>query len=371
MVIERGTLGLLLLAGLSACGSPASETVSGTQAGATEAAADAETIPVSLADVRREPVSSLYVTSTTVRPEKQATVTARTRGVIRRLHVEEGVLVVEGQELALLEDDEQRIEQVRARSIRDTKARELARAAELHARGLLSDETYEVTRREASEAEQAAALAELNLSRTVIRAPFAGRVLRRHLDPGSTVADGTPVYDVADVEPLHADVNVPERHLALLTVGQPVRVLPGTGAVAAEARIERLAPAVDTTTGTVKVTLAIAQANGLRPGAFVRVEIVTDTHDAALVVPRSALVAEGRRWHLFRLDPGQDKVVKVDVALGYEEGDRVEVLGLDDGALDLAPGVRVVSAGASALTDGARVRVVETPSEESPADVAA
>ena len=58
----------------------------------------------------------------------------------------------------------------------------------------------------------AAELAELALSRTVVRPPFAGTIVRRHVDVGATVSrTGTPVYDLADVDPLYADVNVPER----------------------------------------------------------------------------------------------------------------------------------------------------------------
>jgi len=114
---------------------------------------------------------------------------------------------------------------------------------------------------------------------------------------------------------------------------------------------------VDPATGTVKVTLAVARATGLRPGAFVRVDIVVDTHQEALVVPRSSLVAEGRRWNLFRLAEEGETVEALEVTLGYEEGDRVEILEVLEGAAALEPGDRVVVLGASALSDGSRVEV--------------
>jgi multidrug efflux pump subunit AcrA (membrane-fusion protein) len=89
------------------------------------------------------------------------------------------------------------------------------------------------------------------------------------------------------------------------------------------------------------------------------VDIVIDTHEEALVVPRSALVAEGRRWNLFRLAEEGETVQALEVRLGYEEGDRVEILEVLEGAGPLAPGDRVVVLGASALSDGARVEVHE------------
>ena len=189
----------------------------------------------------------------------------------------------------------------------------------------------------------------------LITAPFAGIVLVRHLDPGNTVTTGTPVYDLADVDPLYVDVEVPERHVARLSVGQAVRLRPDAAPVPVAARIERIAPLVDPATGTVKVTLTVRGAHELRPGAFVRVEIITDTHPQALVVPRSALVAEGRRWYLYRLDPAGKTAHKLEVDLGYEGDQRVEVLPAARGALNR--GAQVIVAGAGALSDGAPVEV--------------
>jgi len=318
-----------------------------------------DAIPVHVAPARREALSLLYSTSATLRADRRATVTARARGILEKLLAEEGDSVAEDEPLALLEDDSQRIELERAEALRDTKRRELARARELHGKGLLSDADFERIRREATEAEQAAALAELDVSRTVIRAPFAGRILRRYLDEGSTVSDGTPLYDLADLDPLYADVAIPERQVARLRPGQKVRVFVEGHSGPVEATIERLGPEVDPSKGTVKVTISVRSGAELRPGAFARVEIVLDTHPNALVVPRSALVAEGRRWHLFRVAPGgEGRVQKLEVRLGYEEEQKVEIAGVETPGASLEPGALVVVTGAGALTDGARIEII-------------
>jgi len=328
--------------------------LSGCDAGpdAQAATEGGEAIAVEVAPAASDTLSALYSTSATLRAEKRATVTARTRGVVERLLVEEGDDVAAGDPLAELEDDEQRLELARARAVAEIREREHTRARDLSARGMLSENDLEAARRAAEEARHAAALAELRLERTVIAAPFAGRVVRRHLDVGAAVSDGTAVLDLADLDPLMADVRVPERHVARLAVGQTVRLAADATGVRVDGVIERLAPAVDPATGTVKVTLAVpsdaAGAGALRPGAFVRADVVTETR-SGVVVPRSALVAMGRRWFVFRVGPGRAAEL-LEVEPGFEEGDRVEVVAAEP---PLAAGDRVVVKGAAALTEGA------------------
>ena len=360
----------LLVMGLAiGCGGDGADSHSGDGHGPDAAGAEADepAIAVKVGDVIFEPISSLYSTSATLRADRQATVIARTRGVVERLVVEEGDRVGAGQALAYLEDDEQAIAAARARSTEEKARRDFERLSGLHDRGLSSLDAFEASRTLAEDAKHALELAELELSRTVIRAPIAGMVVTRHLDVGATVSDGTPVYDLADLDPLYADINIPERHVTQLGPGQEVRLAADATNAEASAIIERIAPAVDPTTGTVKVTVAVKGNSGLRPGAFVRVDIVTDTHHEALVVARSALVAEGRRWHLYRLTD-DDLVEQIEVVLGFESGDRVEIDHATDSEVALSPGDQVVILGAPALSDGAKIRVMDDKPESSSAD---
>ena len=319
--------------------------------------AEPDAIAVRTAMAEQRTLSELWTSSATLRPERQATVTARSTGVVERLSVEEGDWVTKGQVLAVLEDDELLIALEKTQIAEETKLHEFGRAVELHAKGLLAEETFQQKSRESREASNATKLAKLNLSRCVIRAPFAGRVLKRHLEIGATLSHGTDAFDLADLDPLEADVNVPEPQVARMAAGQVVRITTDAKGAQAEAVIERIAPSVNPDTGTVKVTLAVDAAEGLRPGSFVRVSVVTETHVDATVVPRAALVAEGRHWHLFAVAPDGETVQRIAVSPGLEEDGLVEILGPEGGASPIEPGREVVVLGAPALSDGARVRI--------------
>lgn len=312
--------------------------------------AAAAPVAVRALPVRVRPMAARYLTSTRLRAKQRAAVTARTRGVIERFRVEEGQQVAAGVVIVELEQVDQRIELEGARS--ELKDREAAwrRNEVLFKRGALTEDALRESRLAYHAAKQRAARAELALARTRIKAPFAGQVLVRHADPGARVDDGTPLLDLADVYPLEADVSVPERHVGALRIGQPA-FLRGEGELFA-AQIARIAPSVDTASGTVKVTLRAQHGVRERPGAFVQVAIVTALREEARVVPRSALVGEGTGWHLFRLrassqpdgqTPGAGRVERLEVQLGFEDGPWVEVRG------QLAPDDLVVTQGAAAL----------------------
>lgn len=341
------------------CGSTDGSASKG-EGGSARTAQTGDAAAVRVEPVVRAAMSDLYATSATLRAQRSATITARTRGRVRALLVEEGDRVRADQVVARLEDDEQKIAFERSTAELATLERELARLERLFEGKLVSETEFEKVRRDAETARHGAALAELELSRTEIRAPFDGVVVERLLDVGATVADGTAVFEIADLDPLEADVSVPERHVARLEAGQRVRLFADATALSLEASVLRIAPAVDPETGTVKVTLAVDAKSGLRPGAFVRVEIVSDTRTDALVVARRALVAEGNRFRLFRVAEGEEGMIaeEIEVRPGYEERDRVEIREILGGKV-LAENDRVVVLGAPALTDGAAVEIVE------------
>jgi len=88
--------------------------------------------------------------------------------------------------------------------------------------------------------------------------------------------------------------------------------------------VKRISPLVDADSGTVEVIVDVPFDRNLRPGMYVSAQIVLDTHEDALAIPKRALVYEDELPHVFVVEQGVAKQRELD--LGYQEPERVEVL---------------------------------------------
>jgi membrane fusion protein (multidrug efflux system) len=208
---------------------------------------------------------------------------------------------------------------------------------------------------------------ELNLSHTEVTAPFAGTVALRTVRLGDSVTTASPLFVLTDGNHLRAIFHRPQRELDLFTPatgsnGQTAsglslevvarsEALPG---IDVRGRILRVSPTIDATSGSFRVTVDLSPRGAgprLLPGMLVRLEIITDRHADALVVPKRALRREGEAVHLFVLRDGSAS--RVDVTIGYAEGNFTEVV--PAAGQSLQTGDRVIVVGNRDLEEGDEV----------------
>src|SRR3546814_3328773 len=112
-------------------------------------------------------------------------------------------------------------------------------------------------------------LANLELSYTKVVAPIPGVVASRSIKPGNFVQINTPIFRIVDDSRLELTLNVPEREIATLKSGQPVKLqvdaLPGR---TFEGTVDRVAPVVDAGSGTFRVICSFAGGDALQAGMF-------------------------------------------------------------------------------------------------------
>ena len=342
------------------------------------------------------PLVQRVVASGEVDSQSLAQVGSEITGVVKARHVREGDSVQAGDLLLELRDDEQQarlreaeaalqqlvdsqrpqaqaaLREAQSNLIQATRERE--RRDELFDRQLVSAEQREQARQTEISArvardraqltaaaaapggsdeqvlQQRLAAARAALERTQIRAQVDGMVQVREVEPGDLVQPGSILLQIARADSREIIVPLDEKDLGPVKVGQAALIIADAYPLETlEGRVSFVAPAVDTSRGTIDIHLDLQQpADFLRQGMTVSVDIRTGSRDQALVLSNDALLnRQGQQAEVLRWT-GQRQGERVPVQLGLRGTGLTEITqGLTAGDVVLADEV----------AEGQRVRV--------------
>jgi RND family efflux transporter MFP subunit len=198
-------------------------------------------------------------------------------------------------------------------------------------------------------ARAAADAAALRRSFADLRAPAAGIISKRLVQPGQVVAAGSELLRLIRDGRLEWRAELPSAQLAQVHPGDLVR-LRGRDGADVTGRVRAVSPGVDADTRTGTVYADLPQPGGLQPGTYLEGRIESGTA-RALAVPGAAVVLRDGFPCVFTVD-AQGKAQQRRIETGSSDGGWTEVRS------GLQAGERVVVEGAGFLTDGDRVRVV-------------
>lgn len=353
--LVRATAVLAVAISLALAGCGGGEPAEGSETAAAEGGKADEkkvpAVPVEVATVGRNEISASYGGTASLEAPAEAQVVAKGSGVVLQIFVEEGDQVTAGQVLARIDPDRPRLEMERARATVRKLENNYRRSKELLESKLVSAEASEQIRYDLESARASYELAQLELSHTNIVAPISGVIAQRMIKPGNLIALNAPAFRIVDISQLEAVLNVPERELATLKAGMPLRMIadavPGR---VFEGRVDRISPVVDPGSGTFRVVTAFEGGGLLRPGMFGRIEVVYDQRKDALTMPRIALLDDEGEPAVYVVR--ENKAVRTPVELGYVNGELAEVLS------GVKEGDEVVTAGKVAIRDGSSVEII-------------
>ena len=320
-------------------------------------------VPVEVALAGPRDIPATFVATGSLEAKRQVKLIAKSGGQITKLAVEEGDFVKQGAVMLEIEhrEEELKLEQNKVRS--ETAQRELERTQGLMSKEVGTASDLDKRKDDAQVAQLDLHMSEVELDNKIVRAPFAGQVTVRDVQLGQTVNVGQSLIEVADVSPLQLKLYLPEKMVGQLATGQSVNLFSDVDpSLRLTGVVERIAPAVDPATSTVKVTLHVDAANGkARVGTFVRAHITTDIHKGAVSVPKKALVPEAGVTYLFIAEA--DTVRKVPVTTGYQDESFVEIVS------GVTSGTKVVAVGQGGLRDGSKIKPLDSAagSEGTPA----
>jgi membrane fusion protein (multidrug efflux system)/multidrug efflux system membrane fusion protein/cobalt-zinc-cadmium efflux system membrane fusion protein len=357
------TLALLLMPSCS------KKSAGDEDAGGDEAAANV-VAEITVTRVERADIQSTLSVSGTISalPNQDVRVSSLVPGRVAHMAVAEGDHISEGQVLAKIDDrpfhDQVRQAQAavdQAKANVDNAELSLQRNQKLLERGIAAQKDFEDARTQSAvnkallnQAEAALSLAQLNLTRTDVRSPLTGMVVKRLLSTGEQV-DGTaaqPIFEVANTAEVELYGNVPALYLDKIRVGQALSIstdaFPGK---VFQGRIVAISPAVDPATNVGLVRIRIASGAGrLRLGMFITAQVPLESHRNTLVAAIQAVYRDSDgNPEVYRVEG--EKAEAVPVTLGLETKDRVELL---SGAQE---GETIILGGGYGLPAHAKIKV--------------
>lgn len=289
-------------------------------------------------------------------PWQAVRVSARAAGTVEQLRVELGQRVEAGEPLLTLSLDgrDAVVERWRA-SARKLEA-DLAAARRLRANNLAAETDILGLQSELSAARAELTAAELTLQHLQPKAPFAGVINAREVDPGTLVQVGTPLFELVRIDKLKATGQVPQQRVHQLEPGQTVEVaLLDGGALQGEIRF--IASAADPATRSFPVEAVIDNPQGKRvAGGSASLNILLPEQQALFISP-AYLSLDKDGGPGVKYVNAEDRVVFAEVTLLSVSTEGAWVTGLPDT-------VRLITRGGGFVAEGERVTPVEKPVEQ-------
>ncbi|MDQ3278979.1 MAG: efflux RND transporter periplasmic adaptor subunit [Bacteroidota bacterium] len=350
MNFRFASLGILsALALLSSCGSTdrkqaAQQQQRGGGGGSQRPPVRAEAITVSTTTVLDQievPGTIVANEATEIHPE--------VAGIITGIYFREGSVVSKGATLFKLKDEDLQAQlrklQVQAKIARQNENR----SGELLKIGGISRQDYETTQLQVSNTAADIAITQAQIAKTVVRAPFTGKVGLRMVSVGAYVSPSTLMTTISQVGQMKIDFTVPEKYITQLKSGQFVNFTVEGSDRKYAARMTATESNITENTRSLQVRAVVQGDNtGLTPGAFAKVLLSFEPDPDAIVLPTQAVIPQARGKKVYVYNNGVARFVDVTTGIrdsstvqitsGLKVGDTVLVTGL----LSLRPDAKVV-----------------------------
>jgi RND family efflux transporter MFP subunit len=391
--ILAGVLALLILAaaayfvffGRKAAPTAANE---GQETAQPAAKTEESALPVKAVPVRRGELVMRLESPGEAYTERNIVLKAEVTGTIKKLNAKEGKHVRAGEVLVEIDDQEYRLKWERSEALRlrylsellldkqfappakemgpaareriKTAEQDFSKASSLYGQGMISRQEFDRAKRDyetlliesgvkqeevmaaakgLTQAEIDAKIAQMEVERTIIRAPFAGIVSSIKVSPQENISAGRELFTLVDISQIKVQAKVLESEIGKMKVGYEATLrfsaYPGK---TFKGHVEAVSPIINPEDRTCAVHIAVENPQEeIKPGMHAEVEIAADVYKDRLLVPQEAVLVRGGRKLVFAVEEGLAKWRYIEV--GLENEDYVEVLdGVKEGEMVLVEG---------------------------------
>jgi RND family efflux transporter MFP subunit len=323
--------------------------------------ADVE-IPVSVADLQLKPIEEFINTTGTAFPKGDILLKSK----ITALYFLEnnprtgrpwqlGDKVTQGELIARL-DDKEYINSLKIETNQlnlELSESELKKQESLYEKGGVTLRDLKTASINYENARTTLESSKLQLEKTRVVAPISGVLVDLpYYTQGTQVDAGSTIAKIMDYQLMYMDVQLPEKYISAIKPGQQVFLtnytLPNDTIIG---RITQLSPAINAETRTFKGNITINNPDYLlRPGMFVKADIITAQKDSVIVIPKNIILSRQKGKTVFVIERGQ--AVERIIETGLENLTDIEV------TRGLAKNERIVTTGFETLNSKSKVKIV-------------
>lgn len=302
-------------------------------------------------------------------PLAQATVKSKVSGLVVDAPLREGSAVAAGQVLARLDQADQRARLAQQQAALDEANARLALATKNNAnseallkQNYISQQSVDATansvelaRAAVKSAQALVDLARIAMNDTVIKAPLAGVISKRHVQAGEKLSPDMPVYTIVNLQQLTLEAQVPASEIPRVKVGQEVQFkVDGYPGRNFSGKVARINPTTEMGSRSLVVYINVSNADSaLSGGMFAKGNITTQKSALAPLVPMTALRKEKNVDVVYKVEGG--KVVSQPVKVGMRNEDD-GMVAITEG---LAKGATVIVAKLDGVKPGQKVKLPE------------
>lgn len=275
----------------------------------------------------------------TIDANERVNLISQTAGNITGIFFTEGTKVSKGQLLVKVynQDLQSSLQQIQAQMVlaRDINNRNKI----LLEKEAVSKEEYETSLSSLNAMKAQADVVRAQISRTEIRAPFAGTIGLRNVSPGGYLSPSTSIATLVNIDPAKVTFSVPERYLPIINKGSKVTFTVESSRDNFNATVYAIEPALDANSRTITVRAKAPNAKGiLTAGAFAKINLTLDQIPKTIMVPTECVIPDlkSSKVYVYKKGVAVAKNVKTDLRTdtkiqiieGLKAGDSVVVSGL-------------------------------------------
>ncbi len=282
--------------------------------------------------------NSLSVTGS-LEASEQIEIRAEVSGIIKALNFQEGSNVKKGQTLLKINDIELQAQLSQALTREKLASETEYRAGLLLKKEAISKEEYDIALADKRALQAATQLIRAQISRTVVVAPFSGRIGLRSVSVGGYITPATIVASLISLNPIKVIFSVPEKYAQQMRTGSDIEFTVAGSDKKNTARVYAIEPGINATSRTLQIAARATNPDGdLLPGSFAKVLLPLATISNAILIPSEAIipVEQGKKVFVSRNGKAAEVIIEtttrtekeVLVTSGLQTGDTVLTTGI-------------------------------------------